>query len=173
MEDIITTGRPDYLIRYLQDVDQNKNYDLSEHTERKRTLTSNAYYWRLIEQLVIKTRIPKQKLHNMYLRDVGKIKKIAGNAAYVLLPDDDETEEATLKASYHIMPTKNTYLGEDKKKYRWYVMIKGSHDFNTEEMATLIDLVQQDCETYDIETLSYDELERIRERERKKENEIN
>lgn len=173
MEDIITTGKPDYLIRYLQDVDQNKNYDLSEHTERKRTLTSNAYYWRLIEQLVVKTKMPKQVLHNMYLRDVGLIKKVAGSAAYVLLPDDDETEKATLRASYHVMPTQNTFLGEDLKKYRWYVMIKGSHDMNTAEMATLISIVQQDCETYDIETLSYDELERIRERERKKENEIN
>lgn len=164
------TGKAKDLVLYLmdQEIDRDKLWDLSVHKDkRKRSLSSNKYYWNLLEQLAIKTKTPKMKIHNLYLRQVGQTERIGDRPVYILLPDNDKTEEETLLAStYHLAPRRETKQGKDGITYRWYVMLKGSSDFDVEHMNMLVDLAVQDAKEQGIEVLTPDELAHIRELEK-------
>lgn len=162
----VITGKAIDIITHLMDADKEVIWDLTLH-KKKRSLSSNNYYWNLLEQLAVKMKTPKMKLHNLYLRQVGQVEKIGGKPIFMLLPDDDITEEQVLNAStYHLMPRRETKEGTDGKRYRWYCMIKGSSDFNVEQMNMLVDLAVQDAVEQGINVLTPDELAHIRELEK-------
>ena len=169
MADTITGTSKDVVMFLMGDnIPMDKLWDLTEHKDKKkRSLSSNAYYWTLVEQLAVKTKTPKMKIHNLYLRQVGQVEKFGDKPVYMLLPDDDATEEQVLLAStYHLMPRRETKEGTDHKMYRWYVMLKGSSDFNVEQMNMLVDLAVQDAQSEGIQTITPDELAHIRELEK-------
>lgn len=164
-------GRASDLVLFLmdKDIDRDKIWELTEH-KKKRSLNSNRYYWNLLEDLAVKTKTPKMKIHNLYLRQVGQTEKIGDKPVYILLPDNDATEEETLLAStYHLAPRRETKQGTDGITYRWYVMLKGSSDFDVEHMNMLVDLAVQDAKEQGIEVLPPDELAHIRELEKQHE----
>ncbi len=167
------TGKALDIVTFLMGdgVDKNALWDLELHKEKKkRSLSSNSYYWTLLEQLAVKTKTPKMKIHNLYLRQVGQVEKFGDKPVYMLLPDDDETENQVLLAStYHLSPRRETKVGTDGKTYRWYVMLKGSSDFSTEQMNMLVDLVVQDAKEQGIEVLTPNELAHIRDLEKQHE----
>ena len=51
---------------------------------------------------------------------------------------------------------------DDGKAYRVYLLLRGSHTYNTEEMSILIDGTVQDAKEQGIETATPDELERMK-----------
>lgn len=161
------TGNALEIIEFLMDQDKTKLWDLEEHIiKKRRSLSSNAYYWRLLEELAIESHVPKMKIHNLYLRQVGQTEKVGDKPVFMLLPDDDETEEQVLLAStYHLAPRRETKEGTDGKRYRWYVMLRGSSTFSVKEMNMLVDLAVQDARAHGIEVLTPDELAHIRELE--------
>lgn len=164
------TGRAQDLVLFLMgdNINRNQIWDLSEHTDKKkRSISSNNYYWKLVEQLAVKTHTPKMKIHNLYLRQVGQVERFGDKPVFMLLPDDDATEEQVLLASgYHLAPRRETKEGTDHKMYRWYVMLKGSSDFDVEHMNVLVDLAVQDAKEQGIEVMTPDELAHIRELEK-------
>ena len=164
----VITGKALDIVTALMNADKETLWDLSVHKDkRKRSLSSNSYYWCLLEQLAVKTHVPKMKIHNLYLRQVGQTEKFGDKPVYMLLPDDDATEEQVLLAStYHLAPRRETKEGSDGKRYRWYVMLRGSSDFTVEEMNMLVDLAVQDAKENDIEVLTPQELAHIRELEK-------
>lgn len=167
-ETITGTARDLIMVLMRDDIPRDKKWDLAEHQDKKkRSLSSNSYYWCILEQLAVKTKTPKMKIHNLYLRQVGQVEKFGDKPVYMLLPDDDATEEQVLLAStYHLAPRRETKEGTDGKRYRWYCMLKGSSDFNVEQMNMLVDLAVQDAKEQGIEVLSPDELAHIRELEK-------
>ena len=169
------TGRAIDIITHLMDSDKNILWDLSLHkSKKKRSLSSNKYYWNLVDEMALKTHIPKNKIHNGYLREVGIREMFGGKACYMLLPDDDDTEnQVLLSSTYHLAPLRQTKVGTDKKRYRWYVMLKGSSDFMTDEMNMLVDLAVQDAKQLGIETMTPQELAHIRELEKANEEKRN
>ena len=128
-------------------------------TER-RTLTSNAYYWTLTGQIAAKMKLSTARVHNMHLRDCGYREVLNGKVMEVLIPDEDE--EDTLEATtYHVIPTTAVIAGSDGER-RVYHLLRGSHDFNKEEMARLIDLTVEEAKLLGIETLTPEELDRMK-----------
>ena len=177
MEEKIT-GKAIDIVTYLMgdNADKDALYDLTLHQEkRKRTLSQNAYYWKLLEQMAVKSHISKAEIHNTNLRHLGLVLRIEDKPVYILLPDSEKAEKETLNAiTYHLSPRKETKVGTDGKTYRWYVMLRGSSEMNVAEMSALVDLAVQDAKGLGIETLPPDELEHMRQlelqHERKKEN---
>lgn len=167
METLIGTALE--IVTYLMGdgIDKKALYELNLHKEKKkRTLSQNAYYWKLLEQMAIKSHISKAEIHNTNLRQLGLVLRIEDKPVYILLPDSESAEKQTLTAiTYHLSPRKETKVGNDGKIYRWYVMLRGSSDFNVAEMSALVDLAVQDAKALGIETLTYDELEHIRQLE--------
>lgn len=156
------TGTAEKLITFLMSkTNTGLLYDLKEHKE-KRTLTQNAYYWVLIDKVAGAARISKPELHNRLLRQYGVLERVDGFPLAVFLPDTENAEKSALEATtYHLRPTSVTKQGS-KGTLRQYVMLKGSHDLNTTEMAELLDGIIQEARQLGIETMTPAELERLR-----------
>lgn len=160
------TGTADEIIMRLLPVrDSSKRYDIKEHRD-KRSLTQNAYYWVLLGKVAGKLRLPKPEVHNRMLRDFGQILIVDGQAARVVLPDTDAAEKRALSMeTVHLKPTSQVCQFGDGKMYRTYVIMRGSHDYTTEEMTHLLDGMIEEAKQQGIETLPPDELAHMRELE--------
>lgn len=124
----------------------------------KRSLNANAYYWTLIGKLSTKLKIPAAELHNTFLR---KHPVFTGWIADI--PDTEEdTKTADNSMTFHLYPTSQVRTGKDGKDYRTYRVIKGSHEYDTKQMSQLIDDIVDECKGQGIETLTPDELERMK-----------
>jgi hypothetical protein len=128
----------------------------------KRSLDANAYYWSLLNKLANVLKISNNYCHNVMLRRYGVLEEIDGKPWYVVIPDTEEAEKTADEADkYHIKPTSNVREGSDGIMYRTYLMLKGSHEYDTAEMSRLISGLVDECKQCGIETLSPLELARL------------
>lgn len=156
------------IMRLLPIRDSSKRYDIKEHRD-KRSLTQNAYYWVLLGKVADKLRLPKPEVHNRMLRDFGQILIVDGQAARVVLPDTDAAEQRAISMeTVHLKLTSQVCQFGDGKMYRTYVIMRGSHDYSTEEMTHLLDGMIEEAKQQGIETLPPDELAHMRELEHDK-----
>lgn len=139
-------------------------WDVTEHKE-KRSLSQNAYYWKLINEVARKQKKSVAYIHNTELRAARYARWFDGELVLVGIPDTDEAETVIMEQmEYHLAPT-NRREGEK----RIYVMLRGSSEFNTAEMSHLLDLLIQDAQALGIETMTPAELARIRAYEQERE----
>ena len=167
------TGTPQQIVVWLMAQDSKKRFDVKEHKE-KRSLDQNAYYWKLNALLARKLHISTSRLHNMLLRDCSPKEIIDGHVVGLAIPDTTDAEERVLESeTYHLKPTDKVIVGKNDVTYRWYELLKGSSSFNTAEMSALLDNLIERCKEQDIETLSPNELARMRARAYAQENKSN
>lgn len=134
------------------------NIKLSEHKEG-RSLNANAYYWTLIGKLSKALKISTNYCHNVMLRRYGVLELVDDTPVYMLIPDTDEAERKADEAeTFHIKPTSNVREGKDGKMYRTYMLLKGSHEFTTAEMAALISGLRDECTQVGIPVETHDEI---------------
>lgn len=135
--------------------------EIKKHRE-KRSLDANAYYWKLVSDLAEALHVSKPYLHNDLLRKYGQIAIIDGKAVYAVIPDTDEAQREIDEAqTYHLKPTSQVKAGKGGGMYRTYMMLRGSHEYDTKEMSQLIDGLVSECREMGIETLPPGELERM------------
>lgn len=159
------TGNALDIISFLMTEDKKVLWDIELHKEKekKRSLSSNAYYWRLLSQVARVLKVSNNFVHNTLLREVSVPFVIDGQLVRVTLPDTEVVENNTLEAmTYHLKPTSQTWVGADNVTYRTYIMLKGSSEFSVKEMHVLVDRLIEKAKELDIEVLSDDELEHIR-----------
>ena len=102
------------------------------------------------------------RVHNDMLRKYGQIELVDGQAVYLVIPDTDEAQARVDEAmTYHIRPTSQVKSGKDGKMYRTYMMLRGSHDYDTKEMSTLIDGVVSEAKELGIETMTPDRIKEM------------
>lgn len=131
---------------------------LSEHKEG-RSLNANAYYWTLVGKLSKALKISTNYCHNVMLRRYGVLELVDDTPVYMLIPDTDEAERKADEAeTFHIKPTSNVREGKDGKMYRTYMLLKGSHSFDTAEMAALISGLRDECTHVGIPVETPDEI---------------
>lgn len=136
--------------RYIAEMKERRN---------KRSMDANAYYWVLIGKLAPVLRVSSTAAHNLMLRRYGQPEIIEDKLVYVVIPETEEAERKTLESeTYHIKPTSQTKEGNDGMTYRTYTMLKGSHEYNTQEMSVLINGIVDECQMQGIETKTPDEL---------------
>lgn len=129
----------------------------------KRSLDANAYYWQLVTQIAEAINSSISFVHNYLLRKYGQVLIIDDKMAFVVLPDTDEASRKADEAdTFHVKPTSQVKVGKDGKTYRTYIMLRGSSDCNTYEMSKLIDGCVSEAKYLGIETLTPDELERMK-----------
>ena len=158
------TGTPNELVVWLVNQPQDKQYEIREKKDR-RTLTQNAYYWRLLTDVADKMRMSKAEAHNRMMRDYGREWQVDGGGVAVWRPNSDEVDRLMLRnETLHFKPTDKTTVRENVV-YRLWVLLKPSHEMTTEEMSVLVDGLVQEAQSLDIETLSPRELEEIRQYE--------
>jgi hypothetical protein len=146
-------GTPKYLIKKLLELPEDKEYEIKEH-KKKRTRNQNSYYWELLNQLSKKLRIAPEELH------FELIKKSCPFSEF-LVPD-----EADLRAiEYYEERGKITKNNKLFKIIRVYV---GSSKLNTVEMGILLDNLIEECKLQGIETMTPEELAKLRELEKER-----
>ncbi len=128
--------------------------------KKKRSLDANSYYWVLVEKIAKLNKSSKNVVHNIILERYGALERMEGGQLIpVCIRDDIDHREMDYM---HLKPTSKT-LEKGGIRYRWYYLIKGSSQYNTAEMAALIDGIVSECKDLEIETLPPDELRRMKE----------
>lgn len=131
--------------------------DLKPHRE-KRSLDANAYYYVLLSKMAEKLQTSVNELHNMTLSRYG-YPEIYENALVTMALradiDPNRLEGIHLKSTGHI--TTNS-KGTD---FMNYIVMRGSHTFNTLEMSHLIDGVISEAKELGIDTITPAEKERM------------
>ena len=153
------------LIPFLKAQPIDIEWELKEH-RKKRTRSQNSYYWELVGQVARKCSkdgLIAPKIHNLNLRALGLREIIGGNSVFVDIRDTDEAEETALSSeTLHLAPTSQTTKNKRGETYRTYVMLRGSHSFNTAEMTSLLDIMIEEAKAQGIETMTPNQLEEMR-----------
>lgn len=122
--------------------------------KKKRSLDANSYYWVLIGELAKKLKFSSTEMHNRMLMEYGQLEMVGDQIVKVSLPDTLEAERKAYTAeTYHLKPTSES----DGTTRVWY-MLRGSHEYNTEEFSNLLTGVIEECRWQGIPTQTPDQI---------------
>lgn len=142
-------GNAETIITWLFSQDRDKVFEIKEHKE-KRSLTANAYAWTLIGKIADALRTSKEETYLTMLKRYGQSEIVS-----VLSSID-----VTGYFKYFEAVGKATLQGKD---FTHYKIFKGSSEYDSREMAILIDGIISEAKDLDIETLPPREIERLKE----------
>jgi len=137
-----------------EEVKGDKQYDvkISEH-RNKRSLDANAYFWLLVGKLAAKIGVTPLEIYRQYIPDV------ADNYTIVPVRADLIADWDRVWCSGHLgRLTEDLGPCRNIEGYHNIISYYSSSDYDTVQMARLIDLVVQDCKNNDIETMTPDQL---------------
>ena len=138
------TGKPIQIIQWLYNQDKDKLYDVKEHKE-KRSLSQNAYAWKLITEIGNVIRKSKEEVYMMMLKDYGQSEIVS-----IL---------STVNPLGYFKYYEKIGTGViNNKEFTHYKIFKGSSEFDSKEMSIFIDGIIQECKQLDIETLTPEEI---------------
>lgn len=142
-------GNSKAIIQWLFDQqDADKLYEIKEK-KSKRSLTANAYYWSLLNQLASVMRMDNQECHFLMLRRYGQY------------------EVVSIRSDVNLHGYFKYYdeIGKGKvngKEFTHYKIYKGSSQMDSKEFSVLLDGVRSECEEVGIPTLTKTEVERLK-----------
>ena len=143
------TGNAEELVRWLWNQDRDKLFEIKEHKE-KRSLNANAYAWSLIGKIADALRLSKEETYLNMLKRYGQSEMVS------VLSSIDVTGYFK-----YFEPIATTML--QGKEFTHYKIFKGSSEYDSREMAVLIDGIVSEAKELDIETLPDAEVQRIKE----------
>ena len=148
------TGKALEIVTFLMsdNADKQAIYDLSLHKdEKKRSISANNYFYLLCTKIAEKLRISLNEVHNQMLASYGYPEFLDDKIVYFILPDRVDVNKLD---SVHLKATSKTQILDNGELNRVYIVMRGSHTYNTVEMARLIDGVIHEAKQLDIETLT-------------------
>lgn len=156
------TGKALDIVTFLMgdNIDKQKLYDLSPHKEkRNRSLDANAYFHVLCGKLAqaMHPPISKARCKNKLIADYGQEEFIDGQI--VVLKSNLPPDKMCNVEYLHTDCVRITE--ENGKEVYFYKVFRGTHTYNSWEMAKLIDGTIQECKNVGIETATPDELARM------------
>ena len=140
-------GKPLKIIEFLYNQDKDKIYEIHEKKE-KRSLSQNAYAWKLITELGNVLRKSKEEVYLQMLKDYGQSEII------VVL-------STVNPAGYFKYYEKFRDVIIKGNEFTQYKLFKGSSEFDSREMSIFIDGIVQECQNVGIETMTPDEIKRL------------
>lgn len=123
----------------------------------KRSLSANAYFHVLVDKLRTALRIGFSECKNDLITSYGQVEYIGDEQVIIKtnVPPDKMRQSEIL----HCLCVKTSQ--EAGKNVYFYRVYRGSHTYDTGEMAQLIDGTIQEARAQGIEVLSPDELMRL------------
>jgi hypothetical protein len=140
------------LIELMQDLSSGIAYDceIKRHRE-KRSLNANNYSWQLQTEIAKATNRSLTDIHNQMVLDYGVVE------VYSIL----KTAFESAKRMFDYFEV----LGEGIVNGKEFVHVKagiGTHNYDSKEMARFIDRVVQEAKNSGIETMTPNELARLK-----------
>ena len=118
---------------------------------KKRSLDSNAYCWVLCTKIAEVAESSKDEIYEEMLQKYG-----------YLYQDDEGYITVTVKSEVDMSKIDGHWkFYKSNGKFSSYMMIKGSSQYDSAEMAKFIDHIVQEAKELGIETLTPDELARM------------
>ncbi len=142
-------GRAEDLVKWLFGQDREKLFEIKEHKE-KRSLNANAYAWALIGKIADALRASKDEVYLTMLKRYGQSEIVSVISSV----------DVTGYFKYYEPIAKAHLQGREFVHYRVY---KGSSEYDTREMAILIDGIVSEAREMDIETLPPEQIQRLTE----------
>jgi hypothetical protein len=150
-----------YLKAYVnreQGITALKSFDISKKTDllialkkKKRSLDSNGYLWSLINELANVMRTSKEECYLLMLKRYGQSSMVSIISEAV--------EMFTRSVKYYELHGATELKGKQFQHIKVYV---GSSEFDSREMAILLDGVISECKDLGIETMTPSEIERLK-----------
>ena len=141
-------GTAETLVKWLFNQKRDKLFEIKEH-RAKRTLTQNAYYWVLVNELANCLRKSKEEVHFDLLKDYSQVALV------------------TLKSNVDIKGYIRYYEFERETiisnvKFNIYKVYKGSSEMDKKEFSILLDGLIQEAQQQGIPTLTPNEIAKLR-----------
>lgn len=135
-----------FLYQYLKD--EKKIFEIKEY-KPKRSKSQNSYCWELIGKLADAMNMKKEEMYLKMLQDYGQS---------MLVPVElGKKPDGYFKYyKYHSRSVLNGKVAD------WYIIYKGSSEFNTKEMSVFIDGIVQECTNLEIPTLSEEQIKSMK-----------
>lgn len=120
---------------FYDETPKDVDYELEiKRWREKRSLDANSYYHVLIGKIADRMDMSKAEVKNMTLARYGQLEIMNGKAVFLIVPEEVEVEKWE---ELHLRSTSQTKI-LNGVTYRVYMQVRGSHTYNTAEMATLI-----------------------------------
>lgn len=141
-------GYPEEISKYLWQLDKEKLYEIKEYKE-KRSLSQNAYCWKLITEIANKISKSKEEVYLEMLKSYGQSEVIS------ML--------STINPNGFFKYYEEIGTGiVNNKEFTHYKIFKGSSEYDSKEMSIFIDGVIQECTQLGIPTLTEEEIKSMR-----------
>lgn len=127
---------------------QERLYEIKER-KRKRTLTQNAYYWAMLNQLGKALRIPTSELHFMMLKEHAPFEVVSVRS------------DIDVSGYFRYFEEIGTGFAGGHK-FTHYRIYKGSSRMDSTEFSRLIDGAREECKAQSISVLTHEEIARLR-----------
>ena len=121
----------------------------------KRSLTANAYFHVLVARIAEALGESNTVIKNQLISDYG-FPELPG--VQMILKDKHDWRKLE---GVHLHPTAATKVLENGDTYRVFFLMRGSHTYDSKEMARLIDGTVSEAKALDIETIPDHELKRL------------
>ena len=141
-------GNPEEISKYLWHLDKEKIYEIKEYKE-KRSLSQNAYAWKLITEIANKVNKSKEEVYLEMLKSYGQSEIIS------MLSTIDP------KGFFKYYEFIGTGI-VNNKKFTHYKIFKGSSEYDSKEMSIFIDGVIQECTQLGIPTLTDEDIKSMK-----------
>ena len=141
-------GNAEAIIQYMFQQDREKLYEVREY-KQKRSLTANAYFWVLVNEIANVTNQSKDEIHLQMLKEYGQNQVIS--------------VQSNIDISKFIKYFEEIGHGRvNGKDFTHYRVFEGSSEMDIREMAILLDGVVQEAEQLGIPTLTPAEIARLK-----------
>ena len=122
---------------------------------KSRSLSANAYAWVLIDKISEKTGINQTEVYRSAIREIGGVSTILGMKEEAFSFFSENWQRGHLGRQVEIIP------GSSKPGWVNVRVFYGSSEFDSAQMARLIDSLIQDAEALGIPTISDDEATKL------------
>ena len=141
-------GKADEVIKWLLSQDRDKPFEVKPY-HPKRSLNANNFCWHLCNEMANVLRTSKDEVYLEMLKRYGQCEVVS------VLSDIDISRFV----KYYEEIGKGHVEGKEFTHYRCYI---GSSEYNSREMAILIDGIISEAEALGIETLPTTAIERMK-----------
>lgn len=125
---------------------------------KKRSVSANSYHYVLCDLMAKAVGISAQELHFSLMADYGTpFKDADGHLQYVLLKD----HKPLIGTGAYVRGTGH-YEQRPNGEYQWYIVIKPSHEYDTDEMSKLLDGTISEARDIGIETETPENIARMK-----------